>query len=69
MLTANDNLVGLVLIAVVLFAFGVRIAARNRPDRRRWSELSTLVIACMLIGLVVLYASFWIIPDPEAASN
>jgi hypothetical protein len=69
MLTANDNLVGLVLIAVVLLAYGVRIAARDRPDRKRWSDLSTLVIACVLIGMVALYTSFWIIPDPEAASN
>jgi multisubunit Na+/H+ antiporter MnhB subunit len=64
-MTIDSNAVGLLLIALVLIAYGVRIAARGRPDRRRWSQGATFVIVAVLVGLVLLFASYWIIPDPE----
>jgi amino acid transporter len=64
-MTLDGNSIGLLLIALVLAAFGVRIWARNRAGRRWWSQAAAVVIVLVLVGLVALLASFWIIPDPE----
>ena len=66
-MTLDSNTVGLLLIALVLAAFGVRIWARDRASRRRWSQAAAIVIVVVLVGLVALLASFWIVPDPEKA--
>jgi thiol:disulfide interchange protein len=51
---SDPNLVGLVLIGAALAGFGLRLAARGRPDRRTWSAIGALVIVGILIGLVAL---------------
>jgi cell shape-determining protein MreD len=58
----DSNTVGLLLIAIALVAFGIRVAARRRPDRRRWSQAATTVIVVMFVGLVAYLASFWFDP-------
>lgn len=43
--------VGLLLISIAVTAFGVRIASKGRPERRRWSHIATLVIVVLFVGL------------------
>lgn len=61
----DSNTIGLLLIALVLAAFGVRIWARDCVDRHLWSQSAAVVIVLVLVGLVGLLASSWIFPDPE----
>ena len=58
----DSNTFGLLLIVVAMIAFGVRIWARNRPERRRWSQAAMVVNVVILVALGALLASYFLDP-------
>ena len=48
----STDQIGWVLLITALVAYGVRIAARGRQDRRHWGQAAAAVIVLMLIGIV-----------------
>jgi hypothetical protein len=61
----DTNPVGLLLIAVALTAFGVRIASWNRPEWSRWGEVAGFVILGLFGSLSLLVVLLLVIPDPK----
>ena len=48
----NPTTFGLILIAVAAVAFGLRVAAIWRPSLRLWANVSALLVALVIAGLI-----------------